>query len=173
MMQLVSSVQSDIIDSVFDKVHLITTDAAAPGIALYKDTPSIVTVAATETWEKIRNLVSFAARKGWEAAHEMLDVLSLHIEQVSAELVELADTFRAFILKKLHELIRETFDFVLRSIRSKLEIGESTYVLNTIELETKLVYSNSIEASLTTLCKFIGQGEAVVTGRYTLLGSAQ
>jgi vacuolar-type H+-ATPase subunit D/Vma8 len=171
MTRLVTSVHTDIVDSLFRKVVLATSDGSQSGAALYKDTSSPVIAAAREAWEKIQSLLKHAARKGWQASQQMLDEFSAYVEDVSAELAEQADQFRAFLLEKLHELIRETFDFVLRSIRSRLVIGGSTYVLKSVELETKLVYSSSIEASVTTLCKFVGEGEAVVTGSYSLAES--
>ncbi|MBR0917061.1 hypothetical protein JQ614_02495 [Bradyrhizobium diazoefficiens] len=166
MTELVTSVQTDIIESAFAAVNIRDTVAPHKGGKLYKDVSSSVVVAATEAWQRIRELLEQASRKGWDTVQTMVDDVNNHIDALAKELREEAEDFKKFLLEKLQELMRETFDVVLRSIRSQVQIGDATYVLTSIQLESKLVYSSSIEASVTALCKFVGKGEAVVTGTY-------
>ena len=72
------------------------------------------------------------------------------------------------LLKQLRLVISETFDLILSSMRSEVKIRDLTYRLTSVELQQKLVFSGSIEASLTALCKFVGSGEFVVTGSYAV-----
>lgn len=168
MTQLVTSVHTDIVESAFATVKLVGKANAHTGGKLYKDTSNPVVAAASEAWERIRELLNQAARKGWDAVQTMVDDVNNHIEELAKDLKEQADEFKRFLLEKLQELMRETFDFVLRSVRSQIQIGDAKYVLNSVQLESKLVYSSSIEASITALCKFVGKGEIAVTGTYTL-----
>lgn len=171
MTQLVSAVHIDIVDAAFAKVVLAAPVAVRRDGKLYKDLSGPVVAAATEIWERIRELLNHAARKGWDVAQQMLDDVNIHITALAEELKEHAHEFRALLLERLQDLMRETFDLVLRSVRSRIQIGEATYILGSVQLESKLVYTSSIEASVTALCKFVGQGETVVKGTYTLMNS--
>jgi len=65
------------------------------------------------------------------------------------------------------------FDQILSSLRIEIKIGEVPYRLKTLELQQKLVFSGSIEASVTTLCKFVSSGELSVQGSYEVVTASQ
>jgi hypothetical protein len=75
------------------------------------------------------------------------------------------------VIGKLRQLMQNMVQMVMKSINSEILIGDTKYALNSIELEIKLTYSGAIEASLTTVGKFIGTGELSVTGKYALPGA--
>jgi hypothetical protein len=168
MTDLVTNVQLDVVEAAFAAVKIVGRADARSDSKLYKDTSSPVVTAASEAWERIRDLLNQAARKGWDAVQSMVDDVNAHINELALELKGEAEEFKKYLLEKLQELMRETFDFVLRSIRSRIQVGEASYVLNSVDLESKLVYSSSIEGSVTALCKFVGKGETVVKGTYVL-----
>ena len=171
MSELVMSAGGNIVDAAFARVTLTSDSVKAIGSDLQKLSTAALAAAAGEVWEKVRSVLNQAARDGWISVQKAVADLGQFIEERAAELYDDAVQFRQLILDKLHELMRETVDIVLRSVRSKITIGEDIFVLKTIDLETKLVYSASIEASITVLCKFIGSGETVVKGKYSMLGT--
>jgi hypothetical protein len=169
MTQTLTAVDEALLDAVFAKVGVLTSTAKPKTGSLKKLIPPLVETAVSEAWEKIRALVKEVSRKGWEKTTSLLDEVIAFIDVSAAELENLADEFRKLLVQKIHELMQETSDLILNSIRTKVQVGDQHYVLNSVQLQTKLVFSASIEGSLTTLCKFIGSGETVVTGTYTLL----
>jgi hypothetical protein len=168
MTQLVTSLGEDLIDKAFKAVLIIPKSDARPGGNLYKLQLSEPTAAAAEAWAKIKDLLKDAARAGWDAVKSKADGVLQFIEDQAQRLGEWAEDFRQLILTKIHELMQETYDLILGSFRPQIGIGGSTYVLNSFELNCKLVFSGSIEGSLTTLCKFVASGETAITGTYTL-----
>jgi hypothetical protein len=168
MTQLLASAGENVVDVALAKVSIVTSKIPAGGGRLNTSKPGPVESAASETWEKIRILVKEASRKGWEAAKPLIDDVLAFIDARAEELRSSADQFRKLIIEKIHELIRETTNLILISVRNSVQIGNQSYLLNSIELQTKLVFSGSVEGSITALCKFVGSGELVVTGKYTL-----
>lgn len=134
-------------------------------------TPAAI-AAAKEVWTRIERVLKQAARDGWDAVREEVKAVGEFLDARAAELLNEAAELRDALIDKLREAMQGIHDFVLGSIRTRVKIGEDTYVLGSIDLESKLVYSGSIEASITALCKFVASGESVVTGKYTLLTPA-
>jgi len=134
-------------------------------------TPAAI-AAAKEVWARIERVLKQAARDGWDAVREEVKAVGEFLDARAAELLNEAAELRDVLIQKLREAMQGMHDFVLGSIRTRVKIGEDTYVLGSIDLESKLVYSGSIEASITALCKFVASGESVVTGKYTLLTPA-
>ena len=171
MTQIIATVPSDVIQAVFAKISLTESFSSLPGGKLYKDAAGPIMAAVREIWERRRELLSYSARNGWDAAQSGLDEINTKVDELVEKLEEQAEAFQELLLAKLRELMRETVDFVLRSVRCRIDLGGFSYVLNSIELETKLVYSTSIEGLLTVLCKFVGNGELKLVGTYALLKS--
>lgn len=168
MTELIVSTCGNVVDTAFARVTLITTGPEGIGDALHKLSAGAVAAAAGEVWERVRVVLNQAARDGWTGVQVAVDDMNRFIEERAAELYDDAVAFRRLLHDKLQELMRETVDIVLRSVRSRITVGEGVFVLKSIELETKVVYSASLEASITALCKFLGSGETVVTGTYAL-----
>lgn len=124
--------------------------------------------AAKEVWVEIEKVLRKAAIDGWDAVREEVRLVGDFFDARAAELLNEAGQLRDALIQKLREAMQGIHDFVLGSIRTRIKIGEDEYVLGSIDLESKLVYSGSIEASITALCKFVASGETVVTGKYTL-----
>lgn len=173
MSELVIPAGSNIVDAAFAKVTLTSETAGAIGGNLQKLSTKDFVAAASEVWERVRTVLNQAARDGWVSVQKAVVDLGQFVEERAAELYDDAAQFRQLLLDKLHELMRETVDIVLRSVRSRITVGEDIFVLRSIDLETKIVYSGSIEASITAICKFLGSGETVVKGKYSILGSTQ
>lgn len=125
--------------------------------------------AVREAWVRFRSIVERCARDGYEAVRAEITSFTDHVEMVAAELGARADVFREQIREKIRETIVATFDALLGCMRSTVLLGGRTYMLDSIDLEHKLVYSGSLEMSLTSLCKFVGGGELVVKGSYKVV----
>ncbi|MEM6820906.1 MAG: hypothetical protein AAF558_03030 [Verrucomicrobiota bacterium] len=172
-MQIVSSIGPSFIDDVFDSVEIATP--ARPDLSgayfstrLYKiDLPSAVVVAATESWDKIREFFTQVARDGWDSVKAHFDELMIFINEQLRVLGNLAEDYEQMILEKLHEMISNASEFLLKSVRPQVEVGNQVFILSAINVETKLLFSASIEASVTTIGKFIGSGEATVKATYS------
>lgn len=124
--------------------------------------------AVHEAWVRFRSIVERCAREGYEAVRAEITAFTSHVQMVAGELGARADEFRQRVLDKIRETIVATFDTLLSCMRSTVLLGGHTYTLESIELEHKLVYSGSLEMSLTALCKFVGGGELVVKGSYKM-----
>lgn len=171
-MQIVSAVGPSFVDDLFDSVEISTPTPPEVGSAhistrLYKiELPPAVVVAATETWDKIRDLFTQVARDGWEALKVQFDEVMSFIGEQSRVLGDLAEDYEQILLEKLHEMVRKTSDFLLKSVSSQVQVGQQTFILTAINVEMKLLFSASIEASVATLGKFLGSGEATVKTTY-------
>jgi hypothetical protein len=125
----------------------------------------VVNAAFTEAWLKIEELVGDSLKLGWEHTKERVGSVAGYVTDASVRLGNKAVEFQERLLKQPRLLISETFDLIFSSMRSEIKIGDLSYRLVLVELQQKLVFSGSIEASLTALCKFVGSGEFVVTWR--------
>ena len=72
----------------------------------------------------------------------------------------------------VRRMIGETFDVMLGALRPALAIGGVTYRMASINMEQKLIFSGSLDISVTSLCKLLGSGELVLKGTYTIDGAA-
>lgn len=171
MTALIVPVTGNIVEHVLARISfdLPATDGVSSNYQRLR-TPAAI-AAAKEVWGKIEKVLKQAAIDGWEAVKEEVRLVNAFFEERAAELLNEAVELREAVIEKLREAMQGILDFVLSSIRTRVKIGEDSYALGSIDLESKLVYSSSIEASITSLCKFVASGEAVVTGKYTLVGS--
>jgi len=167
MAELVVTFTGDIVKVAFSRIEQLQRAAVLEDSALYA-VSDVVNAAFTEAWLKIEELVGDALKLGWETTKERVASVAGYVMDASAKLGNKAAEFQERLLKQLRLLISETFDVILSSMRSEVKIGDLLYRLASVELQQKLVFSGSIEASLTALCKFVGSGEFVVTGSYTI-----
>jgi hypothetical protein len=168
MIALVIAVSLNLIDEAMDSVDITEPAGQLSQTALQQLGSGRVAAAVSEAWEKIRVLLHDVARRGWEAAQSEAELIGNYIGSVVEELEEEAEAFREMLASKLHTLMQEMTDKLLRSVRNRLLVGGDVYLLNAVTVQSKLVYSGSIDISLTALCKFVGTGEMVVTGTYGL-----
>lgn len=173
-MQIVTAIGPNIVDELFDnleKAHATLPDEGRVrfGARLYKiQSQPVVVTAAAETWEKIKDLFKRVSRNGWAAAKVQFDSVMQFIGDRARELGKMAEEYEALLLAKLQELMRETSEFLLKSASPQVQIGQQLYTLNSINLETKLLFTASVEASVATLGKFLGTGEATIKGTYSV-----
>ena len=176
-MQIVTAIGPNMVDDLFDQIEIAQAKppSDSPPIVsarLYKiqiQTP--VVTAAAETWEKIRDLLKQVARDGWDAAKTYFNSVMTFIADRARELGSMADEFQQLLLEKLHELMRKTSEFLLKSVSQRVQIGQEVYTLNSINLETKLLFTASLEASLATIGKFLSTGETTIKGTYSIQAS--
>lgn len=164
MTQLVVAVTGDLVKTAFKSVGnegvKVREEAALQSIS------DAVRATLERAWVKIEDVVGTCLLRGWEDAKELVSEVSTFVAQEAEKLGQQAVEFRQLLLERLRSVISETFDLVLASMRSEVRLGEVSYRLESIDLEHKLVFSSSVKASLTALCKFVGSGELVVKGSY-------
>lgn len=168
MTALVIAVSLNLIDEAMDSVNISEPGGQLSQTSLQKLGSGRVAAAVSETWEKLRELLHDATRRGWEAVQSEAENFSAYIKDLAEELEDEAEAFREMLASKLHTLMQEMTDKLLRSVRNRLLVGGDVYLLNAVTVQSKLVYSGSIDISLTALCKFVATGEMVVTGTYGL-----
>lgn len=169
MTELIVPVSGNIVEQVLANIDF-DTPLLGKVTANYQQLRTPVAIAAAkEVWVRIEKVLMQAALDGWEAVKSEVKAVNAFLEERATELLGDAADFRNLLVQKLRETMQGILDFVLGSIRTRVKIGEDTYALASIDLQSKLVYSSSIEASIATLCKFVASGEVVVTGKYTLL----
>lgn len=176
MIQIITAVGPNIVDKLFAEVkvdHPVppTDGEAFGGERMYKIQSTPVVTAATETWEQIHGFLKRISRDGWDAVKADFAGLMDFISARTRELGELAEEYEQLLVEKLHEMMRKASAFLLKSVNLEVEVGKQLYTLTSIELETKVVFSASIEASVATLGKFLGSGTTTITGTYSILGA--
>jgi hypothetical protein len=168
-MQIVIVPDRDLIEDVLSRLEPRADVTAGGDGALRAASLPVFDAALVDTWQRLRTLVLRAAREGWQTVRAEVDGLVAYVEETAASLGKRATAFRNEILAKVHELIRETVDTVLRAMRSELTVGQHRFRLSSLELEQKLVFSASLEASIEAACQLLGSGELVVKGAYTFV----
>ena len=168
MNALTYAAPTDVIHEVLQAVAPAAAMGAPATGALPAAIGDIFEAAVREAWVRFRSMVERCARDGYEAVRAEITSFAGHVEMVAEELGARADEFRQRVLEKIRETIIATFDALLSCMRPTVLLGGRTYVLDSINLEQKLVYSGSLEMSLTALCKFVGGGELVVKGSYKI-----
>lgn len=163
------AVTYDLIQQAFDNVdaaHVRTPgDATAGAAKAYSFAPE-VKAAVAEAWLKVQALVDRCANRGREIIQSEVAAFMEYVDSTSVELETSAREFREGLLAKIREMISETFDLMLKALRSDLVVGGRRMTLKTINLEQKLLFSASLQISLTSLCELAGSGELTVTGSY-------
>lgn len=169
MTELIVPVTGNIVEHVLARISFDVPVAGGVSSNYQKLTTPAAVAAAKEVWARIERVLKQAALDGWDAVREEVKAVNAFFEERANELLGEATQLREAVMQKLREAMHGILDFVLSSVRTRVKIGEDTYTLGSIDLQSKLVYSSSIEASVTALCKFVASGEAVVTGKYTLV----
>jgi hypothetical protein len=167
MPELVVTLTGDIVKTAFSRAEALAQTTLLKDTALFAAS-DVLSAAFEEAWLKIQELVGDSLRLGWEHTKERVASVSGYITDASAKLGNKAAEFQDLLLKQLRLVISETFDLILSSMRNEVKIGDLSYRLASVELQQKLVFSGSVEASITALCKFVGSGEFVVTGSYAV-----
>lgn len=124
--------------------------------------------ACRETWAKLSALVERSVHAGWDAVRDEVRLFSEFVEQSAAELGRQAQALRDFVLEKVRAAINRIVDALLALLRAELTIGGRRYVLNDVQMQSRLKFSGGIEASVAALCKLAGEGEITVGGQYRL-----
>ena len=171
MAQLTFAIDEDIVrralDSSEPSVHHVGESGSG---GLYAADTNLFDAATTEAWAKLRALVEKCTRQGTDFVKEEVVAFVEFVEETGQALGARAGQLREWILTKIRELITKTFDLLLAALRTEITIGSRRYVLESVELEQKLIYSGSLQASLTELCEFTGGGELTLTGSYKANG---
>lgn len=164
MSDLILALEVDVVREVFKKVE--ESWASKIGYAALYSPSSAVEAAVTEAWQKIEDVVGQCLRSGWELAQSRVSDVINYVQTTASHLGNKANEFREILLAKLRNAISATFDLVLSAMRSEVKVGGLIYRLKSVKLQQKLVFSGSVEGSLTALCKFVSSGELVVEGAY-------
>jgi hypothetical protein len=150
---------------VMDTTAIVGSDGA-----LSAGGQSQLDAAITEAWQRIKEVADDSFRLGWEATKSKVTQLTDYLSDTAELLGNRAQTFRDRLLESIRAVIRETFTIILGSLNSEVTIGTATYSLQSVALEQKVVFLGSLEVSIQTLCKYVGSGELVVKGSYSLIG---
>jgi hypothetical protein len=159
----------DLIERAFEQIDIASPSAntvARGDSKLYANPISILEAAIGDAWLKIQTLVTKCARQGKQFIQEQVSDFMSYVEATTKELGSNADNFRLRLLEKIQEIMCETFDLMLKALRTEIMVGHRKLVLKSIDLEQKLTYTASLEVSLTSLCEFAGGGELTVKGAY-------
>ena len=170
MTQLTFAITDDIVQRAIEACKPTTHRTDGPA-ALNAAGGDILDVSVKDVYLRLTDLVTRCARDGFDLAKEEVGAFLDFVTERSAELGARAERFRELIQEKVRQLIASMFDLVLQAFRAEVSIGGRAFVLDTVQLEQKLIYSGSLKASLNELCSFVGGGEVVVTGSYKLTRS--
>ena len=166
------AVTYDLIARAFEQVEISKPSPSTANIGAakaYSRAPE-VEAALGDAWLKIKSLLERCANQGKEIIRSEVATFIQYVDSTGKELDALAKDFRDRLLEKIREMIAATFDLLLRALRSDIVVGERKLALKSIELEQKLMFSGSLQISLTSLCELAGTGELTVTGSYEFIG---
>ena len=165
MAQLTVAITENIVRKALDSLEPQVPDAGR-GAELHSSALDIFEAATVEAWHRLRGLVENAARQGAAVVQgEIVNFLEF-VNETGRALGVRAEEFSAWVLHKVRELTTRTFDYLFGSLRAEVVIGERTFVLDSVELQQKVVFSGSLKTSLVELCSFAGGGEFVLVGSY-------
>jgi hypothetical protein len=167
MATLTMAIGDDVIMRALDSVEVQPTAVTGAG-HLHAASLDAFQAATVEAWGRLRSLVETCARLGTAQVSGQMDEFLQYVGATASELGVRADEFRTWVNTKIRSLITATFDFLVGALRAELIVGTRRYVLESLDLQQKVVYSNSLKASLTELCQFTGGGELVLSGAYKL-----
>ena len=165
MARLTIAISEDVISRALDRAEPVFRQAATEG-SLHAAPLDLFEAAAADAWNRLRTLVEDSVRVGAVAVQAEVERFVAFVAETAATLGKRGEEFRRWILAKVRELIAGTFDGLLALLRTDIIVGTRSYVLETVSMEHKVVYSGSLKASLTELVQFSGGGEFVLTGSY-------
>lgn len=174
MNQVLLATTGDLVDTVFARIEVrsISTDAAGAGGGLKSGALDAFEAAISEKLQELRDLAGRAVRNGWDAVQGAARDFSASVDEVAAGFGKRAQEFRDRLMALIRQIISDTFDFMLSAMRSELKIGNRTYTMASVDIEQRLVFTSSIDISVTSLCKLLGTGELVVKGKYAIPDAA-
>lgn len=165
--------RDDLVASVFARVEQRRAASThGGGSALQAGALDAFEAALAEKMQELREISNSAVRSGWDAVQVAVQSFSASVESTAANFGKRAQEFRRRVMDIIRDIIGETFDFMLSAMRSELVVGGRTYTMASLDFEQKLVFTGSIDISLTSLFKLLGSGELVVKGKYALPGAA-
>lgn len=170
MNQVLLSTDADIVTLVFERLDQRASAAGAAG-GLRSGALDAFESAVAEKVQELRELAARSVRDGYEAVRGAVQSFAAGVEDAAAAMGKRAQEFRGRLLDFVRRMIGETFDVMLGALRPVLAIGGVTYRMVSIDMEQKLVFSGSLDISVTSLCKLLGSGELVLKGTYKADGA--
>ena len=168
MTQVLLSTSGDLVETVFATVMARDSAGEDTGSGLKSGALDAFESAIAEKLQDLKEMAAQAAREGWDAVKEKVKSYAEGVADAAKNFGKRAQEFRDKLMEKIREIISETFDFMLGAMRSELKIGRQTYTMVSVDIEQKLVFTGSIDISVTSLCKLLGSGELVVKGKYAI-----
>ena len=172
MNQVLLTTQVDLVSAVFARVEQRRAVGAHSGSALQAGALDAFEAAVAEKAQELKEIAEDAVRSGWEAVQGAVQSFSAGVERAATNFGKRAKEFRDRVMDVIRNIIAETFDFMLSAMRSELVVGGRTYTMASLDFEQKLVFTGSIDISVTSLFKLLGSGELVVKGKYSLPDAA-
>jgi hypothetical protein len=172
MSTMTVAVSFDLLSQAFDQVDVTkraATAAAGHAAKAYSRAPE-VEAAVSDAWIRIKSMVERCVTQGRAIIQNEVSAFMEYVDSTSKELGARAKEFRDRLLESIREMITQTFDLMLKALRSDIIVGERKFALKSLNLEQKLLFSGSLQISLTSLCELAGSGELSVTGSYEVLG---
>lgn len=168
MSTVIVAAAADVIAQAFEQVNVLQAPQAgfAGGTPRAYSLANEVEGALGDAWVKIRALVEKCSQKGRAIVRSEVETFMQYMETTCRELGAHAREFRERLLGKIREMISSTFAVMLRAMHSELTVGDRKLALKSINLEQKLIFSGSLQISLTSLCEFAGGGELTIVGSY-------
>lgn len=170
MNQVLLTTHTDIVTLVFERLERQAPAGSAAG-GLRSGALDAFESAVAEKVQELRELAARSVRDGYEAVRGALQSFAAGVEDAAAAMGKRAQEFRNRLLDIVRSTISETFDVMLGTLRPVLSIGGVSYRMVSIDMEQKLVFSGSLDISVTSLCKLLGSGELVLKGSYKADGS--
>ena len=170
MNQVLLTTETDIVTLVFERLERRAPAAGAAG-GLRSGALDAFESAVAEKVQELRELAARSVRDGYDAVRGALQSFAADVEDAAAAMGKRAQEFRKRLLDFVRSMISETFDVMLGTLRPVLSIGGVSYRMVSIDMEQKLVFSGSLDISVTSLCKLLGSGELVLKGSYKADGS--
>jgi hypothetical protein len=121
-----------------------------------------------EVWDRIESALRTAFERGRDAAQSLTTKAIEQAEQLIADAGHRAYDVQQALLSRLQAYITRLTDAALGRVRPELQLGATTWRLESVELAEKISLTGSLSANITSLVTVTAGGELTVTAKYAV-----
>jgi hypothetical protein len=119
-------------------------------------------------WDRIESALRTAFEKGWDAAQSLTAKAIEQAEQLIADAGNRAYDVQQALLSRLQAYVTRLTDAALGRVRPELQLGVTTWRLESVELAEKISLTGSLSTNITSLVTVTANGELTVTAKYAV-----
>jgi hypothetical protein len=123
-------------------------------------------------WDRIESALRAAFEMGRDAARSLTATAVEQAQKLIAEAGHRAYDVQQALLSRLQAYVTRLVDTALGRVRPELQLGGTTWRLESLELAEKISLTGSLGVNITNLVTVTADGELTVTTKYTAIREA-